>query len=393
MDEGAGGAVAHREGAGAGPGEFEHGTERILRRAADGAGCEYVADAHVAAADGVVRQLLGHVPVHVPEVGAADGVVVAVGGADDDLEVDVVVLVAVGAQVGQHGGYLLGAGYAERLQRLQHHHPRRHGGGEIFAEERPQRHVFPLLDVARRPVVEEHHTEDVIGGLGGGNGLPERIFLADDEGHFQLKVEAGAGLKDGRGFALGHDLPHGAAHGRAADDDGRRPPVVADGEVSPVGEQGVFGVAEHLADVGGVLDAGVEVGVVANPDGQEHAGIGHGHEGVGVKGERRLGVAEPRLHAGAHAASDGLAEGDECVEVGLVERPTVEAEVCEQPLLGEFAEVNNLVADGDAGAMVALRGGEYAKRQVVDAKAAARGGGYPSLHGCWLSWAKVVFLG
>ena len=45
---------------------------------------------------------------------------------------------------------------------LERHDPVADRGGERLAEERPERLVLPGLDVARRPVVHEHHPEDVV---------------------------------------------------------------------------------------------------------------------------------------------------------------------------------------------------------------------------------------
>ena len=47
------------------------------------------------------------------------------------------------------------------------------------------------------------------------------------------------------------------------DDNARGAAMVAHGDVLPVGHQGVLLPAEHDADVGGVVDGRVEVGVVA----------------------------------------------------------------------------------------------------------------------------------
>jgi hypothetical protein len=56
-------------------------------------------------------------------------------------------------------------GAAERLQRFGGHHPGRDAGDEALGQERPQRLVFPGLDIARRPVVEQAETGDVLGGI------------------------------------------------------------------------------------------------------------------------------------------------------------------------------------------------------------------------------------
>lgn len=54
--------------------------------------------------------------------------------------------------------------------------------------------------------------------------------------------------------------------GYSAGDDGGGAAVVADGDVFVVGEERLVG-AEDLAYAGGVVDGGVEVGVVGDVDG------------------------------------------------------------------------------------------------------------------------------
>ena len=93
--------------------------------------------------------------------------------------------------------------------------------------------------------------------------------------------------------------------------------MVADGDVFVVGEKRLVG-AEELADAGGVVDGGVEVGVVGDVDGFEESGAGDGVEGgfgclsagwfdVGVQ-ESGEGFTEQRPGA--------MAEGHEWLRVG-----------------------------------------------------------------------------
>ncbi|RYF66813.1 MAG: hypothetical protein EOO22_20425, partial [Comamonadaceae bacterium] len=53
-------------------------------------------------------------------------------------------------------------GCAKRRQRFHGHDPRRQRAREILGEERPERLVFPGLQIARRPVVEQAHAEQVL---------------------------------------------------------------------------------------------------------------------------------------------------------------------------------------------------------------------------------------
>ena len=127
--------------------------------------------------------------------------------------------VTVVLQVIEDGGVLLRAGNAQVIQGLESDDPRGDGGAEVFAEEGPQGNVFPLLDVACGPIVEEHEAEDVILRLGCCDALAEWLAFERDEGHFELEVNEAGRAKDGRGFGVRPGLAHGAAQRRAADDD------------------------------------------------------------------------------------------------------------------------------------------------------------------------------
>jgi hypothetical protein len=70
----------------------------------------------------------------------------------------------------------------------------------------------------------------------------------------------------------------GTLDGDAAGEDGRDSSVVADGDVFVVGKERLVG-AEETAYPGGVVDGGVEVGVVGDVDGLEQGGASDGVEG------------------------------------------------------------------------------------------------------------------
>src|SRR5262245_33205167 len=79
--------------------------------------------------------------------------------------------------------------HPEWRQRLLRHHPGRDRGGEILAQERPERLIFPALDIARRPVVEEAEAEDVLRRLRNGNSVAEPARNADVEAELELEIE------------------------------------------------------------------------------------------------------------------------------------------------------------------------------------------------------------
>ena len=78
-------------------------------------------------------------------------------------------------QVIQNLGVLLRSGYAQVVQCFQGHDPRGNGGAEVLAEEWAEGDVFPLLDVAGGPIVEEDQAKDVVLCLSRRDALAERL--------------------------------------------------------------------------------------------------------------------------------------------------------------------------------------------------------------------------
>ena len=67
-----------------------------------------------------------------------------------------------------------------------------------LARNGPERAVLPRLDVARAPVVDQQHAEDVVERALDGHRLAERARHADDEAQLELDVEAHARAEDRR---------------------------------------------------------------------------------------------------------------------------------------------------------------------------------------------------
>lgn len=76
-------------------------------------------------------------------------------------------------EVLEQGGVVVVLLDLERLEGRGGDNPGRDGGAEVLAQERAKRHIFPRLDVARRPVVEEDVAENVLAGLFGGQAISE----------------------------------------------------------------------------------------------------------------------------------------------------------------------------------------------------------------------------
>eukprot|EP01139_Manchomonas_bermudensis_P021363 Amastigsp_a682245_60.p2 type:complete len:274 gc:universal Amastigsp_a682245_60:1014-193(-) len=240
---------------------------------------------------------------------------------DVDLEVDVEDVVVGVAEVRQRRGDLGLCGAFERLECGHGDDPRRDGGAKVLAEERAERHILPLLNVARGPVVEQHHAEKVLLGLCGGDGSTHIVADADKHTDLELNVKKLAGPEDRRGGVLGQRLAARALDGCARDDDGRRAPVVADREMEPVLLEGVVFATEHCADVCGVVARRVEVRVVADLGGEAHGheGLRHKERGLehGVACNARIGSGEQRDERHACLRPSAGAERHELVQSSL----------------------------------------------------------------------------
>src|SRR5262245_27395658 len=81
----------------------------------------------------------------------------------------------------------------KRRQRFGSDDPRRDSGEKAFAEEWAQRLVFPRLDVARGPIVQQAESRDVARRVGDGNRCAELVAGADPNSELELVVETARG--------------------------------------------------------------------------------------------------------------------------------------------------------------------------------------------------------
>src|SRR5216683_3486276 len=152
---------------------------------------------------------------------------------------------------------------AERRQRLSRDDPGRDRAAEALAEERSQRLRLPLLDVARRPVVEQTEPEKVARRLRNRDRLAERVPGSDPHREFQLVIElatrAVARRLLARRLALAARTPNRHARGPHR----RRPAVIGHRHVFVVRAQWIVRIPNYKY-VPRVVDAGEEIGVAAD---------------------------------------------------------------------------------------------------------------------------------
>ena len=290
-----------------------------------------------------------------------------------DLEAHVIVLQPGLAQIGQGGRLLRRCRRAEGLQRLLRHHPRRDRRGEGLGEEGAEGLIFPGLNVAGAPVVQQHEAEDQPLGAGLIEHLAHGRILTNDKTHLQLEIELGAGAHD-RGRIADLELAERTAHGRAAHHHRAGAAVVADGHVSPVGHEGGVGAAQDHARIGGVLERGIEIAEGGDGEGQMEGSPPHGDQrarpqrGV-VPQPGRIGLQES-ADAGAGRGPHVRAQRHEGVQGVGLEDPG--RRLRQQPGSGDFRQIKDEAADGDAHPLARAIRRKDAIGQVLDGKVAIR---------------------
>src|SRR5262249_44062591 len=137
-------------------GSFEQAAARLGVGPADGAGSEQVTGAQIAAVAGMMRHLLREAPIEMARVCAAHRERPGTSlGFQRHLQLNVVGSRLRVTQTGKRGRILMRPGDAERPQGIQRYNPWRNRRPEILCKKRTQGDIFPLLNVARAPVVDQ----------------------------------------------------------------------------------------------------------------------------------------------------------------------------------------------------------------------------------------------
>ncbi len=277
-------------------------------------------------------------------------------------------LVVIVAQIIERGGIAGWAGVlrgAERRERVHRHDPRADGRVEALGEERTERLVFPGLQIARGPIVEDADPGDVPVRIGDVDRIAELIALADPDRHFELVIEPLRRTDRGR-IGIGRlGLPLGPGHFAARYAHRAGAAVIADRHVFVVRQQRIVG-AEQLADIGGVIDAGVEIGVIANVERQMEFAVARAIE---QRFDRRLLAAigqqfEQRVAQGRHALRAASEQG---VEIGATAQFADLARIVGH-VVGRHFEIEDHVPDRDAHTLLRSAARKDREGQILDRK-------------------------
>src|SRR6516162_11703807 len=103
----------------------------------------------------------------------------------------------------------------KRRQRLGSDDPGRDGGEKALAEEGAERLVFPRLDVARGPIVQQAEARDVACRICDGNRCAQLVARSDPNSELELVVETAARPEARHRFGSRFALAARAAQRRA----------------------------------------------------------------------------------------------------------------------------------------------------------------------------------
>ncbi len=244
---------------------------------------------------------------------------------------------------------------AEGRQGFGRDDPGRHGGQEVLGEEGTKRLIFPRLEVARRPIVQQAKAADMARGIGDRNGGSQGIAFADPHAQFKLEIETARRTETWRFGVRRSGLAVGTDDGLARRPDRGGAAVITDRHVLVIGQKRRIR-AEQRSDLGGVMDADIEVGIVADAHRQMddavlcrmEVGFGSGAVALVVQAKRQL-------------LTQGFAQGRCCYDGRYIGWSFAAEARGNQGL-----KLQNVIADGDAGAWRFAGGAEQAERQVLN---------------------------
>ena len=230
--------------------------------------------------------------------------------------------------------------------------------------------VFPTLDVAGRPVVEEANAKHVFFGLGDVHRFAQVVAGAYKDAQLQLHVQALARGQCRCCCSWGHGLADGTAKLLTRHANAGGAAVVTNRYPFVIGQQGVVG-AELLAGVGGVVNGCEEVGVVTNAGGHVVFGLGLWDQASLQRGLLGCTFAQCAGQGQAQGAPSRRAHGHQGIELVLCACLDHRAGVAgDHTAGGHRSQVQNLISNGHAAAerFLGALASKRRKGQVLDRK-------------------------
>lgn len=124
---------------------------------------------------------------------------------------------------------------------------------KAFSEEWSERDVFPFLNVAGAPVVEENHAEDVILGGFDWDWGAVGVSRSDKESGLEFEVEFLGGGESGGGVVGWGYLPGRAVDIPVSGSDRTRSAMVPNRQMPPIRIQSIICTAKHGSNIGRML--------------------------------------------------------------------------------------------------------------------------------------------
>ena len=159
------------------PGQLQQAPARLARRARHRAGAEQIAGRRLQPLLAWWVSSCADRPVEMPQARSADDVrrdlalracARSTSATSSRRSMPAALALLRAVEIRQRRGIAVGPQErrrAKRLERVERHDPRRDRRREALGEKRTERLVFPRLDVARGPVVQQAHAEEVLLGL------------------------------------------------------------------------------------------------------------------------------------------------------------------------------------------------------------------------------------
>ena len=161
---------------------------------------------------------------------------------------------------------------AIRRQCFERDDPRRDCRGEAFRQERAERLVFPCLNIARRPVVQQAEAEHVRFGVADSDPRAQFIAGTDENAHLQLVIDPLRRRHHRCLLARWKNLPDRTMKREAGNAYRRSASVVADWHPLVIRQQRIVG-PHQLADGRRMMDRRIEVRVIADMRGNRVLGV------------------------------------------------------------------------------------------------------------------------